>query len=89
VYRGPAPGIGDLWCTRVRVGEIRVVYELDDRERDLIAQGGRVELAMLSEPIPPISMAVLPEAMCQPVGEHGWRDQSIDDVPDRLPEDFS
>lgn len=89
VYRGPAPGIGDLWTQRVKVGEVRVVYEFTDEERAIVAAGGRVELTMLSEPIPPISMNVLPETMCRPVGEHGWQGQSIDDVPDVLPEDFS
>lgn len=74
VYRGPRPDIGDLWCQRVQPGEIRVVYELDDAERQLIAAGGRVELLMLNEPIPPIAMQVLPEGMCQPVAEHGWKD---------------
>jgi hypothetical protein len=73
VYYGPTEDIGDLWCQRVEPGHIRVVYELDDNERKLIAEGGRVELAMLYEPIPPISMAVLPEEMCRPVGEHPWK----------------
>lgn len=73
VYRGPTPEIGDLWCQRVRPGEIRVVYELDDADRERIAQGARIELAMFSEPIPSISMIVgLPE-WWQPVGEHGWK----------------
>lgn len=88
VYKGPTEEIGDLWCQRVRPGQIRVVYELDDHDRELIAAGGRIELAMYSEPIPPISMAVLPEAMCRPVGEHGWKGQSVDDVPDAIPEDW-
>lgn len=76
VYRGPSPNIGDLWCQRVRDGEIRVVFEFSDSERRLIVDGGRVELAMLSEPIPPISMVVLPPGMCEPVGQHGWRGQT-------------
>lgn len=88
IYRGPAAGIGDLWCQRVEPGQIRVVYEFTDEERKLVAAGGRVELAMFSEPIPPISMIVLPETMNRPVGEHGWSGQSIDDVPDVLPPDF-
>lgn len=88
VYRGPTPEIGDLWCRRMAPGRIHVVYELDDADRRVIAQGGRIELAMYSEPIPPISMVVLPECMCRPVGPHGWKGQSIDDVPDVLPEDF-
>lgn len=69
VYRGPTPDIGDLWCQRSRPHEIRVVYEFTDDERALIAAGGRVELAMYYEPIPPISMVVLPEGMCQPIGK--------------------
>lgn len=89
VYRGPAPGIGDLWCRREAPGEIRVVYELSDADREMIAAGGRIELAMYSEPIPPVSMVVLAAGLCEPVGEHGWRGQTVDDVPDRLPEGFS
>lgn len=78
VYRGPTAGIGDLWCQRVHPGEIRVVYELDDADRERIAQGARIELAMYSEPIPPVSMIVgLPE-WWEPVGEHGWKGQSPD-----------
>ena len=79
VYRGPTPDIGDLWCQRVRTGEIHVVYELDDRDRHQIAEGGRVELAMYHEPIPPISMVVLPAGMCEPVGPHGWKGQRLAD----------
>jgi hypothetical protein len=89
VYRGPATDVGDLWCQRIKPGQIRVVYELDDAERARIAEGGRIELAMYCEPIPPISMIVLPERMCRPIGEHGWKGQSIDDVPDVLPEGWS
>lgn len=89
IYRGPAPGIGDLWCQRVQPGEVRVVYELDDADRELIAKAGRIELAMFSEPIPPVSMVVLPAGLCEPVGEHGCKAQTLDDAPDRLPEGFS
>lgn len=85
VYRGPTAGIGDLWCERVRPHEVRVVYEFDEADREQIAAGGRVELAMYFEPIPPISMVVLPPGDCEPVGEHGWKGQSIDDAPDRTP----
>jgi hypothetical protein len=81
VYRGPTPDIGDLWVQRVRQHEIRVVYDLDDHDRELIAAGGRIELAMYFEPIPPISMVVLPEGLCQPVGEHGWKGQELDEPP--------
>lgn len=89
VYRGPAPGIGDLWCQRVKPGQIRVVYEFDEAERKQIAEGGRVELAMYCEPIPPVSMIVLPPGLCEPVAEHGWKGQSTDDVPDVLPKDWT
>ena len=82
VYRGPTEDIGDLWCQRVKPGEIRVVYELDDQDREQIAAGGSVELAMYCEPIPPVSMLVLPAGMCEPVGPHGWKGQSVDDPPD-------
>lgn len=81
VYRGPTDDIGDLWCQRIRPGEIRVVYELDDQDRELIAGGGRVELVMLNEPIPPVAMKVLPECVLRPVGEHGWKGQASP-VPD-------
>jgi hypothetical protein len=83
VYRGPTDDIGDLWVQRDKPHQVRVVYELDDNDRKLIAAGGRIELAMFHEPIPPISMAVLPEGMCRPVGEHGWKGQELEaDEPD-------
>lgn len=63
-YRGPTPDIGDLWCQREQPGLIRVVYELDDQEREQIAKGGR---------IPPISMQVIDEGMCRPVAEHPFK----------------
>lgn len=73
VYRGPTPDIGDLWCQRERPGLIRVVYELDDEDRQLIAAGGRIMLGIWTEPIPPISMQAIPESMCRPVGEHPFK----------------
>lgn len=85
VYRGPTPDIGDLWVQRVEPHQIRVVYDLTDHDRELIAAGGRIELAMYYEPIPPISMAVLPEGMCRPAGEHGWKGQEFD-KPEPKPE---
>jgi hypothetical protein len=78
VYRGPTPDIGDLWVQRDKPHQVRVVYDLDDFERMTIAEGGRIELVMYHEPIPPISMIVLPEDMCRPVGEHGWKGQELD-----------
>lgn len=73
VYRGPTPDIGDLWCFRDRPGLIRVVYELDDQERETIAKGGRIMLGIWAEPIPPVSMQVIDEGMCRPVAEHPWK----------------
>lgn len=73
VYRGPTAEIGDLWCMRDRPGLIRVVYELDDQDREMIATGGRIMLGIWAEPIPPISMQVIDERMCRPVAEHGFK----------------
>ncbi len=75
VYRGPRPDIGDLWVQRVD-GTVRTVWEFTDEERELIAAGGRIELAMFHEPIPPISFIVLSEEQSQPVDEHGWKGQT-------------
>lgn len=88
VYKGPEPSVGDLWCERIREGEIQVVYELDDHDRAAIAGGARVMLLMLSEPIPPVQLLVLEAGQCEPVGEHGWKGQSTDDLPDSLPADW-
>lgn len=66
IYRGPTDDIGDLPCQRVN-GEVRSVWELDDDERRLIAEGGRLELAIFGEPIPPVGLAVLPESRSRPV----------------------
>ena len=75
VYRGPTPDVGDLWVQRERPGLIRTVWDLTDAEREIIAAGGRIELAMYSEPIPPILLSVVDEESSRPVGEHGWKDQ--------------
>jgi hypothetical protein len=81
VYRGPTPEIGDLWVERVHPHRVHVVYDFDDNERKLIAEGGRIELAMFHEPIPPISMRVLHEGTHRPVGEHGWKGQELESEP--------
>ncbi|MFL5954770.1 MAG: hypothetical protein ACJ76I_11760 [Gaiellaceae bacterium] len=73
VYRGPNDAIGDLWCERVAPGHILVVYEPDDDERAILAAGGRVELALFNEPIPPISIGVVDAEASASVGEHGFR----------------
>lgn len=68
-YLGPTPDVGDLPCQRVRPGEIRSVWELSELERDMVAAGGRIELAIYAEPIPPVSLTVLPHAVGRPVEE--------------------
>jgi hypothetical protein len=73
VYLGPTPDIGDLWVRRVQPGRVEAVYELTDEDRALIAAGGRVRIGIYTEPMPPISLAVISEAECRPVGEHPWK----------------
>jgi hypothetical protein len=87
VYRGPRADIGDLHVARVPVAGgivVEVVYELDDHDRQLIAEGGRIRLGIFNEPIPPVSMTVLPEEMCQPIAEHPWKAIPELDDPERL-----
>lgn len=75
VYRGPDghPEIGDLWCHRVRPGVIRVTFEPDDIELELLKTGGRVQLTMMREPIAPIMMEVMDKDVTEPIGPHGWK----------------
>jgi hypothetical protein len=73
VYHGPLPGIGDLWCKRVRPGLIESVWQPDPGEAQLLANGGAIVLALHSEPIPPISMRVIPAEHVVPVAEHTFR----------------
>lgn len=70
VYRGDGDKIGDLWCMRQKPGHIDIVYEFDDKERQMIAEGGRILIGIHHEPIPPISMQVMPQGFCEPVAEH-------------------
>jgi hypothetical protein len=58
VYRGPTPEISDLHCQRLELGRIRSVWYLSPDERAVIAAGGNIELDILSEPIPPVSLNV-------------------------------
>lgn len=58
VYRGPTPDVGDLPCQRVQPGMILSVWELTHEERIAIAEGADIELVILTEPIPPVSLAV-------------------------------
>jgi hypothetical protein len=76
VYRGPTDEIGDLWCRRLVPGTIESVWEPDEGERQILAAGGRVLLVLHSEPIPPVSMMVLDDEACRPVGEHPFKVES-------------
>lgn len=58
VYRGPTPDVGDLPCQRIKPGMILSVWELTPEERIAIAEGADIELVILTEPIPPVSLAV-------------------------------
>lgn len=73
VYRGPTPDVGDLWCYIPEPGMVCTVWELTDEERALIAAGGRIELVIHNEPIPPVALGVLPEDESRPVGEHPFK----------------
>lgn len=73
VYKGPTPNIGDLHCIEQPDGHIDVVYEFDDADREMIANGGKVMLGIYSQPIPPVSMQVMPKGFCEPIGEHGFK----------------
>jgi hypothetical protein len=59
VYKGPATGIGDPACERVRPGVIRSFWLPTAAEREKLAQGGVVELVILGEPIPPVALNAL------------------------------
>jgi hypothetical protein len=80
--------VGDLWVERTQPGEIHVVFEFNEHDRRAIAAGARMSLVMLSEPIPPIAVMVLEPGQCEPVAEHGWKGQTVDDLPDVLPADW-
>lgn len=58
-YKGPTPDIGDLPCHRVRPGFILSEWDLTKAERIAIARGGRIELGIHSEPIPPVQLSVV------------------------------
>jgi hypothetical protein len=60
-YLGFEPQIADLPCRRDD-GKVYAVYALTDEEREMIANGGQVQLGIYSEPIPPISMTIVNEA---------------------------
>lgn len=56
-YQGPTPEIADLPC-RVDRNSCYATYAFTDEEREAIAQGANVEIAIHQRPIPPISLIV-------------------------------
>lgn len=74
IYKGPREDIGDLHCMRVSPGVIRVTYEFEDTEElKTILEGGRIQLFIMREPIPPVAMAVVAKEDSEPIAEHGWK----------------
>jgi hypothetical protein len=59
VYLGPTPDIRDLHCEREREGVITSIWWLTAAEREAIARGANIRLTIWTEPIPPVSMAVI------------------------------
>jgi hypothetical protein len=85
VYRGPSADVGDLCCHRIEPGVIASVWEPDEEELRLLAEGGRVRLVIWGEPIPPVSVDVLSAGESQPVGENRYREIAELDDPERSP----
>lgn len=68
-YRGPRSDILDLSCER-RVGVVFSHWKPSVEELEVLAGGGVVELGVHHEPIPPLSMVVVPaEEPSQPEGQ--------------------
>jgi hypothetical protein len=78
VYRGPTPDIGDLWVRREVEGPYRTIYSVwkpTEEERKLLAEGGTIELGIVGEPIPPVSLAVRSAEDSVPVDDHPFKVQ--------------
>lgn len=73
VYRGTTPDVGDLWVHRPNPGEVWAVFELEDDELEVLKAGGRVVLKVLTEPLPPVALAVCSEEDTHPVGPHHYK----------------
>lgn len=73
VYRGMDPDVGDLWCHRIKPGQIVGVWEPTDEERAMLAAGGRVAVGLLTEPIPPLSVWVMSAEDTKPVAPHPYK----------------
>lgn len=74
LYRGPTSDIGDLHVMIQPSGVVEIVYELNDEEREMVAQGGKIRLGIYSRPIPPVSMAVTPAGMYEKIEEHLFKE---------------
>jgi len=59
VYVGSRPEIGDLECECVHAGLVRSFWQPSTGELAILNAGGVVELAIYSEPIPPVSLNAL------------------------------
>lgn len=73
VYRGISPDVGDLWCHRQAHGCIMACYDFTPEERETVANGGRVVISLLTEPIPPISLMVMTGEETEPIGRHPFK----------------
>lgn len=58
IYRSPSPDGPDMPGERIEPGHIRSVWELTETERADVFQGGNIELNILAEPIPPVSLSL-------------------------------
>jgi hypothetical protein len=74
VYRGMTPEVGDLWVHRIEPGQIMGVWEPDEEERAVLAAGGRVAIAVMTEPIPPLAVYVLTAEDSEPVAPHPYKE---------------
>lgn len=59
VYKGPTHDIGDLSCYRPKPGLILSEWDLTIAERLAVMRGARIELGISTEPIPPVSLAIV------------------------------
>lgn len=59
VYEGPSPDVGDLSCYR-ELGEVWSHWKPTEEELEQLVDGGHVALGLFHEPIPPVSLEVVP-----------------------------
>lgn len=72
-FLGDGETVGDVWVERrLEDGTTRLTYEPSAEDLQVLAAGGRVELALWigDSAMPPVSLVVLDEASTHPVGEH-------------------